>query len=247
MNNNKTDENALLAGGKGVFQKTSYITFGDKENPEPFVWKQVDRDGYKGKQLQTNPPKTGRLPNTYFEKKHLWVSEGDGYTDQTRYLDSQKTKSKGFLTSDFSRRDEFSNTTRTEQYRTLLKSEAKFAKKALERLSRVPGGIVETTTYLPPANQQPRQYLYDLIHEDNNASDGVLDGSSKLAHDTKNPTALGPERNLGSYRTTTSLAHGAPTEFQKPQFARKPVVQESFYRRTNVFFPDGCATIATTS
>lgn len=31
MNNNKTDENALLAGGKGVFQKTSYITFGDKE------------------------------------------------------------------------------------------------------------------------------------------------------------------------------------------------------------------------
>ena len=89
--------------------------------------------------------------------------------------------------------------------------------------------------------------MWAQIHEDNNASDGVLDGSSKLAHDTKNPTALGPERNLGSYRTTTSLAHGAPTEFQKPQFARKPVVQESFYRRTNVFFPDGCATIATTS
>lgn len=44
-------------------------------NPEPFVWKQVERDGYKGKQLQTNPPRRGRLPNTYFEKKHLWVSE----------------------------------------------------------------------------------------------------------------------------------------------------------------------------
>ena len=85
------------------------------------------------------------------------------------------------------------------------------------------------------------------IHEDDDAGDSFSDGCSKLAHDTKNPTALGPERNLGSYRTTTSLAHGAPTEFQKPQFARKPVVQESFYRRTNVFFPEGCATIATAS
>jgi hypothetical protein len=31
MNNNKVDENALLAGGMGVFQKTSYITIGTKE------------------------------------------------------------------------------------------------------------------------------------------------------------------------------------------------------------------------
>ncbi len=31
MNNNKHDESALLAGCKGVFQKTSYITFGNKE------------------------------------------------------------------------------------------------------------------------------------------------------------------------------------------------------------------------
>ena len=85
------------------------------------------------------------------------------------------------------------------------------------------------------------------VHEDDDANDCTLDGSSKLAHDTKNPTAIGPERNLGSYRTTTSLAHGAPSEFQKPQFARKPVVQESFYRRTNVFFPDGAATVATAS
>jgi hypothetical protein len=30
MNNNKSDENALLAGGRGVFNKTSYITVGTK-------------------------------------------------------------------------------------------------------------------------------------------------------------------------------------------------------------------------
>lgn len=31
MNNNKLDEAALLAGGKGVFAKTSYITIGTAE------------------------------------------------------------------------------------------------------------------------------------------------------------------------------------------------------------------------
>jgi hypothetical protein len=30
MNNNKLDEAALLAGCKGVFSKTSYITIGNK-------------------------------------------------------------------------------------------------------------------------------------------------------------------------------------------------------------------------
>ncbi len=31
MNNNKLDEAALLAGGRGVFAKSSYITIGTKE------------------------------------------------------------------------------------------------------------------------------------------------------------------------------------------------------------------------
>ena len=31
MNNNKLDEASLLAGGKGVFAKTSYVTIGTKE------------------------------------------------------------------------------------------------------------------------------------------------------------------------------------------------------------------------
>ena len=44
------------------------------------------------------------------------------YSDKIRYAEIQKEKpAKGFLTSDFSKRDEFSNTCRTEQYRTQLK------------------------------------------------------------------------------------------------------------------------------
>ena len=45
-----------------------------------------------------------------------------------------------------------------------LQSEAKFAKKAMDRLSRMPGGgALETTTYQPAATQQPRRHLFDLV------------------------------------------------------------------------------------
>ncbi len=47
--------------------------------------------------------------------------QGAKYTDRLKYQETQPTHKKGFLTSDFSRRDEFSMTFRTEQYRTLLK------------------------------------------------------------------------------------------------------------------------------
>jgi len=47
--------------------------------------------------------------------------QGAKYTDRLKYQETQPMHKKGFLTSDFSRRDEFSMTFRTEQYRTLLK------------------------------------------------------------------------------------------------------------------------------
>lgn len=42
------------------------------------------------------------------------------YVDKWRYLESGQEKKKGFLTSDFSKRDEFSNTVRTLQWREQL-------------------------------------------------------------------------------------------------------------------------------
>ena len=47
------------------------------------------------------------------------------------YNDKQKTKHKGFLTSDFDKRDEFTKTVRVQQYREQLAQEEKFARKAL--------------------------------------------------------------------------------------------------------------------
>lgn len=47
--------------------------------------------------------------------------QGCPYVDKNMYLESQPERYKGFLSSDFSKTDEFSNTIRTEQYRDQLK------------------------------------------------------------------------------------------------------------------------------
>ncbi|KAL3141719.1 hypothetical protein ABBQ32_004402 [Trebouxia sp. C0010 RCD-2024] len=245
MNNNKLDEASLLAGGKGVFAKTSYITIGTKDQPEKFSAKAPDRDGFKGKQFKTSPPKLGRTPDTYFEKKHPWVSEGAKYTDRLKYQETQPTHKKGFLTSDFSRRDEFSMTFRTEQYRTLLKQEDKFAKKALQLLGTAArdGTLANMTSSLTPAPDRNKgKFLFDLVYD--KEADDNKEATFKLARDTKNPTAFEKERHLGTYRTTQSMAFAPPPEFHKPEYARKPIVQDTFYRRTTAFAPLGGTAVA---
>lgn len=49
------------------------------------------------------------------------VPQGDPYVDRIRYKELQPEKKKGFYTSDFTKRDEFTNTIRTEQWREQLK------------------------------------------------------------------------------------------------------------------------------
>jgi hypothetical protein len=48
---------------------------------------------------------------------------------------------------------------------------------------------------------------------------------------------------MGTMRTTSLLAHAPPDArcFAKPQFANKPVIRDTFFRKTNIMFPDGCA------
>jgi hypothetical protein len=55
--------------------------------------------------------------------KMLWAESKDVYVDKTRYKDTVPAdkKKNGFMSSDFPRRDEFSNTIRTAQLREILK------------------------------------------------------------------------------------------------------------------------------
>jgi hypothetical protein len=64
-------------------------------------------------------------------------------------------------------------------------------------------------------------------------------GSSKTHRDTKNRTLLSFDRNPGQTMTTSMLTFKAPDEFCKAQYARKPIVRDTFYRKMNVFFTDG--------
>lgn len=239
MNNNKNDEAALLAGCKGVFQKTSYITFGTADKPEEYVKKNADRSVFKGKQFGYMPGKEGMAGaatnDVYFEKKHNWISDGDKYVDKLRYKDAQgDAKKRGFLTSDFSKRDEFSNTIRTEQYREQLKSEGKYSQKALSALAQSAPSFEETAT--SPAEDDGPQ-LYDRVFE---KEDPNFKGASRTHRDTQNPTNLSHDRRLGNGMTSMRLSYQAPTEFQKSEYARKPLVKDTFYRQTNVLFPPGC-------
>ena len=53
----------------------------------------------------------------------MWSESKDKYIDKTMYRDTvpAEKKKKGFMSSDFPRRDEFSNTIRTAQLREVLK------------------------------------------------------------------------------------------------------------------------------
>lgn len=68
--------------------------------------------------------------------------------------------------------------------------------------------------------------LYDLIYE---------------KEDRLNMKCKNKEFKMGNLQTTTALAYDAPREFLKPAHARKPIVRDSFYRNSCVFYPEGCA------
>mmetsp|Transcript_24638 Transcript_24638/g.67143 ORF Transcript_24638/g.67143 Transcript_24638/m.67143 type:complete len:243 (-) Transcript_24638:467-1195(-) len=237
MNNNRLDEAALSAGGKGVFSKPSYITIGSKERPEEYGKKLPVRSSEKGKQLSTVPPKEGKTIDAYFEKKHNWINDGDQYQDRWRYRDSKQEKKKGFLTSDFSKRDEFSNVIRTGQWREQLQLEDKFSKKAIQMFSET-AGVNNSPGTQTQGHDEPETFLYDLVFD---KDDPNFIGASKTHRDTKNRTMQSKDRNLGQTMTTNALTYTPPSDFVKPDYARKPVIRDTFYRGTNVFFPSSCS------
>ncbi|KAK9905664.1 hypothetical protein WJX75_004135 [Coccomyxa subellipsoidea] len=227
MNNNKVDEPALLAHCKGVFSKSGYINVGTQENPLPYKVPAAENDDTKAKPIYTQPPKSGRTPEVYFEKQHLFVSKDLPYVDRIRYAETQPEKlGKGFLTSDYSKRDEFTSTFRTEQYRSLLKQEEKHARKALQ--NRTADNSAEETDVVPPARKEVFQF--DLVFFDDLKL--ATSKSSKLKKDTCNPTVLSRDRQFGTYKTACQLSYIAPQAVQPPQHGHRPVIESTFYRKS---------------
>mmetsp|Transcript_14072 Transcript_14072/g.44776 ORF Transcript_14072/g.44776 Transcript_14072/m.44776 type:complete len:155 (-) Transcript_14072:227-691(-) len=146
------------------------------------------------------------------------------------YSDQQKEKKKGFLSGDFKRRDEFSNTIRVNQFREQLSREGKHSKRTIEMMAALMGGDEENEP--PRAQTAPAKVgatLYDRIFE---KDDGVE--YSKEPRDTKNPTKLSNVRDFGTYRTMSMQVGMQANEitYIKPAHARKPIVRDTFFRRT---------------
>lgn len=111
---------------------------------------------------------------------------------------------RGFLSSDFAKRDEFTLTFRTEQYREQLEQEDKFAKQGIELAASL--GNVPTEEELEAARATMRRpdppLLYDLVFEKPEMSKDARDSWYRVKKDTLNPTQLKRERDWGTYRTT---------------------------------------------
>lgn len=238
MNNNQTNDRALQAGCAGVFASSSYVSIGEPGKPLLYGQKTKDRACYYSKQMITNPGKNGMLPDRYFDKKHTWIADGDKFTDKLSYANTQKEKKKGFGTGDFRRRDEFSNITRTEQYREALGMEDKHRRRAQDTAQPQEDPTIKAKLDKEASDKEARAkdtHLYDLVYEKDN--DEKMFAKQQLnSRDTKNPTQLSKERNFGTFQTS-SMQYGYAVEEEphdKPAYARLPIVQSTFYRPNKI-------------
>ncbi|GAQ89053.1 hypothetical protein KFL_004830040 [Klebsormidium nitens] len=244
MNHNMLTERAL----RDVFSTTSYISIGTKDAPLNYGEQHENyRSCYKGKQFLTQPPKEGKTVDTYFDKKHLWIADGAKYEDKITYRGQEKKV--GFWTGDFMKRDEFTSTIRVEQYRTQLRQEIKVTKKALEnlqgteahaRLQALQSELASTYGKEEKSRFEGPEYLFDVGRE------AVTEACTKCHRDTfycphraaycNNNTEI--EKRTGGYRTAyADIGLTAKTQnYAKPEYARKPVIRETLFRKTNVFF-----------
>ena len=108
-------------------------------------------------------------PGTLAPPLYLWSESKDKYTMGVPYREIYSEKKKGFGTGDYPRRDEFSNTVRTEQLRDVIKTETKSQRKATKARERE---IIKVGTALSTAStiletyrpvSLPAAPLYDVV------------------------------------------------------------------------------------
>lgn len=137
---------------------------------------------------------------------------------------------------------------RTEQYREALKSEAKHqaiasekAKAAMEKELAASGGAgpgagTASDADKTAAGTRRKPLLYDLVFDGEDAYPTAVRDSMIEGRDSKNPTQISWERDFGAMRTSAhAIGHGIDqAEHGKPQFARLPIVESTFYRPQGV-------------
>uniref|UniRef100_A0A6U4J839 Uncharacterized protein n=1 Tax=Hemiselmis andersenii TaxID=464988 RepID=A0A6U4J839_HEMAN len=154
---------------------------------EPYVGRNPKDARIQGKQMTSGALKHENSkvnPGTFEPPKLLWSEQKDRYQDCIRYKDivPPERKKNGFLSSDYPRRDEFSNTIRTEQLREILKKETAKMREAKE--SALQRDTQKMTADQILANTSPTKAglakppLYDVVYR-------IPEASLKLARDDR--------------------------------------------------------------
>lgn len=186
---------------------------------------------FTGKQLLSNPPKNTSGNVGFFEK---YSYSSNAYIDRTQFLKGQPfdRRKLGFGSHDAARRDEFTTTVRTEQYRQQLATEAKSydAKKTGSQPDAEPAP--EEKGF--PANLKETKYLYDIGRSQ------FTDFDPKSSRDTfynaltcKSRTR--PPRRTGGYWLSSAEtgAGVAEMEMEKPTHGHIKTTK-NFYDRSHL-------------
>merc|ERR1719310_1520452 len=178
-----------------------------------------------------------------FDREHKWLFRGGKYIDRTSYLTSQPAdqRKKGFYSSDAHRRDEFTLDIETQKWRERISTEMmfaeRFAKRAEEELTQEERDELERLAKKGTERRWTHgpEYLFDLGKE---ATGGTTPYEMKDARDTWYSKHRIKAEDNGQRQTggivLSSHAYGdnlkGYNEWTKPEFARQPIIRDSFFR-----------------
>lgn len=124
----------------------------------------------KGKQLSAGRlPSHAAAPDCFSLVPFLYSESKDPYEANIKYTDlfknNMEKKKNGFLTSDFPKRDEFSNTIRTEQLREVLRKEARMEAENRRKLEETRAQLGETSgpVSMKDVMEEQKTHLYDVV------------------------------------------------------------------------------------
>jgi hypothetical protein len=215
-----------------LVDNNAYITIGDPyHDPKQNMFRQDDP---KAKKTSEKPFASKLRPmnaeNGNFSKLIYIPSafkETNGYL-QTQPLD-KRPKEFAFGSHDASRRDEFSSTIATEQYRQTLRTENKYTKKhmnpdVLDNLQDTGFQIIEPKMMLSASGTMRRECLYDI------GRTKVTEFDPKSTRDRFYKTVSDREKNTGSYRPTSTVIGDAAweTEYKPPRHGAASLVKNFF-------------------
>ena len=209
--------------------------------PARYAKKSQSDDRMKGRQFISQYPKRGlggaAEKACYFDRQFPSLFIGEKYVDRTMYLKTQPpdTRKNGFGSSDAKRRDEFSNDVEVNKWRERIKNEMEF----VSRFASQHAGDEEEAAPMEKRWTHGPEFSFDVGKE---TAGGVTPYQMKDERDTwyskqrlkefQDGVPFTGGVKLSSHAVGDNLK--GYSAWSKPEFARQPIIRDSFFRSTGV-------------